>query len=110
ALVAGAAAITKDSPAPELKDAHAGLKELIDRKVGGAVNAGDLQAVLTIAEKKPADKTRLVLLHEELQTSRVHEDAEIMKQAQMVLSLVKQHEPDIFRQYGAASPPGMAHE
>jgi hypothetical protein len=99
ALVAGAAASTKDSAVPVLKDAHAGLKELIDRKAGGAINAGDLNAMLRIAEKKPADRTRLALLHEELRAARLHEDTEVLNQARLVLQLIRQHEPMIARQY-----------
>ena len=103
ALATGAIANTKSTAAPAIKEAYAGLKELVARKSGGVVNAADLSAVLRITEKKPADKSRHVLLREELQAARIHLDAEVMRQAHSVLQLVRQHEPGIARQFDVTS-------
>ena len=110
ALVAGAAAATKRNSAQAVQQAHIHLKGLLSRKAGNATNADDLKAALRIAEKKPDDKTRHSLLHEELMAAGVHQDAEVLNQAQVVLSLVRQHEPGIAKQYGVTSSGGAAHE
>jgi hypothetical protein len=88
ALVAGAAASTKDVAAQAVKDGYAGLKALIIRKFG---SKGDVQAAVDQAEKKPDSEARQAVLKEELQAAGADKDEELLKQAQALIELLKQH-------------------
>jgi hypothetical protein len=85
--VAGAAAAAKDVAAQAVKDGYAGLKALIVRKFGGN---GDVQNAVEGAEKRPDSEARQAVLKEELQTAGADKDAEVLKQAQALLELLKQ--------------------
>jgi Effector-associated domain 7 len=98
ALVAGASAALKDTAVQAIKDAYSGLKGLISRKFASEVFLG---AALTLAEKKPDDKSRQELLQDELKSAKADEDSEVLKQAQALLELIKQNEPALAAQYTA---------
>jgi len=87
ALAAGAVAATKDVAAQAIKDAYAGLKSLVVRKFG---SQGDVQAAVEQVEKKPDSSARQGVLKEELASAGVAQDADVLKQAQALLELLKQ--------------------
>ncbi|MBC7249312.1 MAG: hypothetical protein H5T62_03435 [Anaerolineae bacterium] len=88
ALAAGATAAAKDVVAQAVKDGYAGLKALIVRKFG---RKGDVEAALAGVEKKPDSEARQAVLKEELETAGAAQDAEVVRQAQALLELLKQH-------------------
>lgn len=90
ALAAGVVEAAKPAAALAVKDAYAGLKALLARKLGGAPNADDAAAALRQVEKKPDDAARLGILGDELAASGVAGDAELGRMAQAVLALARQ--------------------
>jgi len=88
ALTAGAAASAKEVVAQAVKDGYAGLKALVVRKFG---QKGDVEAALEGVEKKPDSEARQAVLREELEVAGVAQDAEVVRQAQALLGLLKQH-------------------
>ena len=88
ALVAGAAASAKDVAAQAVKDGYTGLKALIIRKFG---SKADVETSVQQVEKKPEAESRQQTLKEELQTAGADKDDEVLKQAQALLELLKQH-------------------
>jgi hypothetical protein len=88
ALVGGAAAAAKDVGAQAVKDAYNGLKGLIVRKFGGK---GDVTVALDQAERKPDSEARQAVLQEELAGAGADQDAELVRQAQALLDLLKAH-------------------
>jgi hypothetical protein len=88
ALAAGAAAASKDVAAQAVKDGYAGLKALIIRKFG---SKGDVQGAVDQAEKKPDSEARQAVLKEELQAAGADKDDDLLKQAQALIELLKQH-------------------
>ena len=88
ALTAGAAASAKDVVGQAVKDGYAGLKALIVRQFG---QKADVEAALEGMEKKPDSQARQGVLKEELETAGAAQDAEVIRQAQALLDLLKQH-------------------
>ena len=88
ALTAGAAASAKDVVAQAVKDGYVGLKALIVRQFG---QKADVEAALEGVEKKPDSEARQAVLKEELETAGAAQDAEVIRQAQALLDLLKQH-------------------
>ncbi len=88
ALTAGAAASAKDVVAQAVKDGYVGLKALIVRQFG---QKADVEAALEGVEKKPDSEARQAVLKEELETAGAAQDAEVVRQAQALLELLKQH-------------------
>jgi hypothetical protein len=64
------------------------LKALIIRKLG---SHGDVQSAVDQAEKKPDSEARQAVLKEELQAAGADKDEELLKQAQALIELLKQH-------------------
>ncbi len=87
ALVAAAVASAKDVVGQAVKDAYAGLKALILRKFG---DKADVARALEQVEKKLDSDARRAVLAEELKEAGAGQDAELVKQAQALLDLLKQ--------------------
>jgi hypothetical protein len=88
AVVAGAAASAKDVVSQALKDAYAGLKTLIVRRFG---KKADVKGALEGVEKRPDSEARQAVLKEELETAGANQNAEVIRQAQALLALLKEH-------------------
>ena len=88
AVAAGAAAASKDVVAEAMKDAYTGLKTLIQRKYQ---DKEEVQDALDGVEKKPESGPRQGVLKEELETVKAGEDTELVKEAQKLLDLLKEH-------------------
>lgn len=87
ALIAGAAEAAKPTAVQVVKDAYAGLKSLVIRKLGGT--AGPVQAL----EEKPASGPRQDVLKEELGDARADQDRDILKALQALIDALRQHAP-----------------
>lgn len=87
ALVAGSIEAAKPTAAQFVRDAYAGLKAIITRKVGKA--AAPIQAV----EEKPGSDTRQAVLKEELVEARVDQDNEVLDAMATLLDALRQHAP-----------------
>jgi hypothetical protein len=98
ALVAGAAASAKDVAAQAVKDGYAGLKALVIRKFG---SKADVETSVQQVEKKPEAESRQQTLKEELQTAGADKDEEVLKQAQALIELLKQHDAQTVTTYSA---------
>lgn len=86
ALVSGAAAALKPTAEQAVKDAYAGLKELVRRK-WNRIN-------VDVLERDPASTTRQDVLREDLEKAQAAADREVLEQAQQVIRAVRQHAPD----------------
>ena len=98
ALVAGAVAAAKDVAAQAVKDGYAALKGLVVRKFGSKPDVAD--AVQKV-EQKPDSKGRQETLKEGLTAAGADKDEELLKQAQALLDLLKQHDPATLATYSA---------
>ena len=83
ALTAGAAGALKDTTGEAIKDAYAGLKSLLKRKLAGRQLA---QEVIDKHETAPADWEKP--LRNELAEAGVGEDEEVIREAQKLLTRV----------------------
>lgn len=92
ALVAGAAAASKDLVAQAVKDAYAGLKFLITRKFG---QKADVEGAIKSLEKNPDSESRQGVLKEELEQAEAGQDQELLAQAREFLALLKEHGADV---------------
>ena len=98
ALVAGAASSAKDVGVQAIKDAYAGLKALVVRKFGGKA---DVEPSIQQVEKKPDSEGRQATLKEELAAAGADKDEELVKLAQALLDLLKQHDAGTLATYSA---------
>jgi hypothetical protein len=87
AIVAGALAATQDVAAQAVKDGYATFKALLARKFGHKPDVAD---ALEKVEQKPDSEARRALLKEELETAGAAQDAEVVRQAQALLDLLKE--------------------
>jgi hypothetical protein len=94
AIVAGAAAASKDVAAQAVKDAYAGLKNLITRKFG---DKADVESAIQGVEKKPASESRKGVLQEELEEAQAGQANDVVEQAKALLALIEQHTKDEYR-------------
>lgn len=92
ALVAGATAALKPTAEQVVKDAYAGLKDLIKRKW----NHVEVDSL----ERDPTDKTRQQLVKNDLQKADDLANREMLEQAQQVLSAVRMHDPEAAQSAG----------
>jgi hypothetical protein len=88
AVVAGAVAAGKEVAAQVVKDSYAGLKALIVRRFG---EKADVATALQQVEQKPDSTARQAVLKEELEAAGAEQDAEVLRQAQALLDLLKEH-------------------
>ncbi len=98
ALIAGAAAASKDVAAQAVKDAYSGLKALITHKFG---SQADVEGAITGVEKRPESENRQGVLKEELEVANVAQDADILERARALLDLLKEHGKDVQVHYQA---------
>ncbi|MFN8464574.1 MAG: hypothetical protein U0X20_03450 [Caldilineaceae bacterium] len=87
ALIAGAAAATKDVTGQAIKDAYGGLKKLLVGRFGGQSN---LENAVSQLEAKPDSKNRQGVVQEEIESSTAVNDPEVVRQAQALLDLLRQ--------------------
>ncbi|BAY42390.1 hypothetical protein NIES2111_68130 (plasmid) [Nostoc sp. NIES-2111] len=92
ALVTGAAAALKPTAEQAIKDAYAGLKELIQRKYE-RVNIKAL-------EEKPKSKPRQDSVREDLEETDVGQDEEVLRQAQVLLQAIEKQAPEVAGEVG----------
>ena len=88
AIVAGAAAASKEVGAQAVKEAYTGLKTLITRKFS---SEADVERAITSVEKRPESKNRQGVLKEELEAAQAAQDADILERASALLDLLKKH-------------------
>ena len=88
AIVAGVAAAAKPTAEQAVKDAYAGLKELIRRRFA---DDGDVTAALAQVEKKPESAGRQETLKEELADAGAGQDADVLEAAKELLALLEAH-------------------
>ena len=88
AIVAGAAAASKEIGAQAVKEAYTGLKTLITRKFS---SEADVERAITSVEKRPESKNRQGVLKEELEAAQAAQDADILERASALLDLLKKH-------------------
>ena len=88
ALAAGALAATPAVAGQAVKDAYAGLKDLVVRKLGGK---GEVEAAVRLLEQKPESEGRKTALAEELQAAGAGDDRELAQAAQALLDLLQAH-------------------
>ncbi len=88
AVTAGAVVAARDVTAQAVKDGYAGFKALIVRKFG---DKPDVLDAVEEVEKKPDSKGRQETLKEELAAAGAGGDADLLRQAQALLDLLKEH-------------------
>jgi hypothetical protein len=87
ALIAGAAAALKPTTEQLIKDAYAGVKDLIQRKYA-SVNVPMLEA-------DPASKARQAVVKENLEKADAGKDEDLLREAKALLDAVQAHASDI---------------
>ena len=87
ALVSGAAAALKPTTEQAIKDAYAGIKELIQRKFG--------RVDVAVLETDPASKARQVVVQEDLEKAGAGQDEELLRAAKALLDAIKTHASDV---------------
>lgn len=88
ALAAGALAAGPEVAGQAVKDAYAGLKGLVVRKLGGK---REVEAAVRLLEQKPESEGRKTALAEELEVAGAGDDRELAHAAQALLNLLKAH-------------------
>ncbi len=83
ALAAGAGVGVKDTASAAIKDAYAGLKGLVQRRLGGRPNAE-----LVLVRHEEAPQTWKASLAAELRGAGADRDAELVAAAQALMALV----------------------
>jgi hypothetical protein len=86
ALTSGAATALKPTTEQAVKDAYAGLKDLIKRHLG---ESSEVARAVEGVEAKPDSKGRRETLHEELVAANVAENQEILHAAQRLFDLIE---------------------
>ena len=92
ALVTGAAAALKPASEQAIKDAYAGLKELIQRKFG--------RVDVAVLETDPASKARQAVIQEDLEKAGAGQDEELLSKAKALLDAIQTHAPDVPKAIG----------
>src|ERR1051325_10321358 len=92
AIVSGAAAALKPTAGEVVKDAYAGLKALI-KKRWSTVNVESV-------EQNPKSTSRQDVLKEDLEKTRVAQDADVLAKAQEVIQAVATHAPEAAQEAG----------
>jgi hypothetical protein len=86
ALALGAAAALNGVSGEAIKDAHAGLKALIQRKYA--------QVHLAQLEEKPESKSRRAIVEEELMAAGAGQDEELFGQAKALMDAIQREAPE----------------
>jgi hypothetical protein len=86
ALVAGVAAGATSVAEQTVKEAYAGLKDLIRRRFG---DQGDVALAVEQLERNPDSSARQELLREELASASAGQDADVLQAARDLLALVR---------------------
>ena len=94
ALTTGATAALKPTAEQAIKDAYAGLKDLITRRFGAS---SEVAKAVAGVEGKPDSAGRQATLKEELSAAKVVQDPDLLEAAQRLLALI------------TAQPEGGAH-
>jgi hypothetical protein len=93
ALATGAAAGLRPTAEKVIKDTYEGIKTLIHRKYG--------RVDVDVLEADPASEARQNVVKEDLQKTEAGKDEELLRQAQVLLDAIQEHEP------GAATAVGV---
>lgn len=94
AITTGAAAALSPTAKQAVQDLYAGLKKLIQDKYHRA------NASLEALEMKPESVSKRESLQEDLKDSGAATDAELLKQAQVLLSTIEEHAPQVAQAIG----------
>jgi hypothetical protein len=100
ALVTGAAAAAKDVGGEAVKNAYNGLKTLTSEKFGAKAN---VETAIASIEQKPDSDNRKGVLKEELEAAGADKDAELLKQAQALVELLKKNGMETGVSYAATN-------
>ncbi len=92
ALVNGAAAALKPTTEQGIKDAYAGLKELIQHKFR--------HIEVSVLETDPASKMRQGVVKEDLKKAGADQDEELLSKAKALLEIIQTHAPDVPKTIG----------
>lgn len=92
ALVSGAAAAIKPTTEQVIKDAYAGIKQLIQNKYKG-VN-------VAVLESDPASKSRQGVVKEDLEKTEAGQDEQLLLKAKALLEAIEAHAPDVPKTVG----------
>jgi hypothetical protein len=93
ALVGGAAAaLLKPTTEQAIKDAYAGIKELIHHKFG--------RIDIAVLETDPASKARRAVIQEDLEKAGAGQDKELLRKAKALLDAIRTHTPDVPKAVG----------
>jgi len=92
ALITGATAALKPVSEQVIKDAYAGLKELIQRKFA--------RVDIAPLEEKPTSKARQAVVEEDLESVGAGQDEELLRKAKVLLDAIQTHAPDVPKAVG----------
>ena len=87
AILAVAPTLASDVVTSVVKDAYAGVKELIRRKWG---ENGALDQAMTAVEQKPDSKGKAAVLEEEVAAAGAGKDADLLAAVQKLIEAMKQ--------------------
>jgi hypothetical protein len=90
AVALGAAAGAKDVVPQAIKDAYAGFKALVVRKLGGAANAANVEDAVKQVEDKPESEGRKAVLQEEIEAAKPAIDPELIAKAEALLKQLQE--------------------
>ena len=90
ALVSGATEALKPTVGQAIKDAYSGLKGIISKKLAGQPAGEDVQAAIKSVEKKPADPARKSVLTDEVKSTGIAADPDVVAEIQKLVEALQQ--------------------